>query len=231
MRRLWLLLSLLLLTAASACGSAPEAGEPEAEAPAETETAPAEAETGAAADGETLVIYFSRVGNTDFPADVDAVSSASVVRTENGIEGNAQLMARWMAEETGGALFELQTAEKYPADYTETTNAAKAEQNRNARPALVSEPEGLDRCSAVYLVFPNWWADLPMALYTFFEGHDLTGRTLYVSVTHGGSGFSRTLSVIEELEPGAQVVEGLSLRDSDVPGAEDTVRQWARETR
>ena len=230
MKRLLLLLSLTLLVTASACGSAQEAEEPEVQ----TEAVQAAEETEPAvqappADGETLVVYFSRVGNTDFPADVDAVSSASVVRTENGIAGNAQLMAQWVAEETGGTLFEIQTAEKYPVDYTETTNVAKEEQNENARPALAAEIEDFDSYSTVCLVFPNWWGDLPMALYSFFEAYDFTGKTLYVSVTHGGSGFSRTVSTIEELAPGALVAEGLSVRDSDVPGSEDSVRQWARE--
>ena len=231
MKRLLLLLSLALLVTASACGSAQEAEEPEVQ----TEAAQATEETqpaaqAPAAGGETLVVYFSRVGNTDFPADVDAVSSASVVRTEGGIAGNAQLMAQWAAEETGGTLFEIQTAEKYPIDYTETTNVAKEEQNENARPALAAEIEDFDSYSTVCLVFPNWWGDLPMALYSFFEAYDFTGKTLYVSVTHGGSGFSRTVSTIEELEPGALVAEGLSVRDSDVPGSENSVRQWARET-
>ena len=177
-----------------------------------------------------IAVYFTRVGNSDFESGVDAVSSASVVRSENGIAGNAQLMAQWVAEETGGTLFEIQTAEKYPVDYTETTNVAKAEQNENARPALAAEIEDFDSYSTVCLVFPNWWGDLPMALYSFFEAYDFTGKTLYVSVTHGGSGFSRTVSTIEELAPGALVAEGLSVRDSNVPGAEDSVRQWARET-
>ena len=231
MKRLLLLLSLALLVTASACGSAQEAEEPEVQTEAAQATEEAEpAAQAPAADGETLVVYFSRVGNTDFPADVDAVSSASVVRTEDGIAGNAQLMAQWVAEETGGTLFEIQTAEKYPIDYTETTNVAKEEQNENARPALAAEIEDFDSYSTVCLVFPNWWGDLPMALYSFFEAYDFTGKTLYVSVTHGGSGFSRTVSTIEELAPGALVAEGLSVRDSNVPGAEDSVRQWARET-
>ena len=231
MKRLWIVLTLALLVTASACGSAQEAEEPEVQTEAAQATEEAEpAAQAPAAGGETLAVYFSRVGNTDFPADVDAVSSASVVRTENGIAGNAQLMAQWVAEETGGTLFEIQTAEKYPIDYTETTNVAKAEQNENARPALAAEIEDFDSYSSVCLVFPNWWGDLPMALYSFFEAYDFTGKTLYVSVTHGGSGFSRTVSTIEELAPGALVAEGLSIRDSDVPGAEDSVRQWARET-
>ena len=231
MKRLLLILSLALLVTASACGSAQEAEEPEAQTEAAQATEEAEpAAQAPAAGGETLVVYFSRVGNTDFPADVDAVSSASVVRTEDGIAGNAQLMAQWVAEETGGTLFEIRTAEKYPIDYTETTNVAKEEQNENARPALAAEIEDFDSYSTVCLVFPNWWGDLPMALYSFFEAYDFTGKTLYVSVTHGGSGFSRTVSTIEELAPGALVAEGLSVRDSDVPGAEASVREWARET-
>jgi len=69
-----------------------------------------------------------------------------------------------------------------------------------------------------------------MALYSFFDTYDCTGKTIYVSVTHGGSGFSGAISTISELEPGAQIIEGLSIHASAVPDAEDQVRQWVRET-
>ena len=78
------------------------------------------------------------------------------------------------------------------------------------------------------LIYPNWWGDLPMALYSFFDTYDFSGKTVYVSVTHGGSGFSGGISTIEALEPEARVVEGLSIRAGDVPDAEDEIRQWAQ---
>ena len=203
--------------------------EPEAQAPEEAEPEMAEASE-AAAHNPVLVVYFSRVGNTDFPDDVDAVSRASVVIDNGEVKGNAQLLAEWMAGEAGAPTWEITTTEKYPIDYDETTDVAKVEQNNDDRPALAASIESFDSIETVYLVYPNWWGDLPMALYSFFDEYDFTGKTIYVSVTHGGSGFSGGISTIQSLEPGAQVIEGLSIRDSAVPDAEEDVRQWVRGT-
>ena len=137
-------------------------------------------------------------------------------------------MAEWMADEAGADLFEIQTESTYPVDYSETTDVAKQEQNADARPALKSRLDGFDGYSTVYLVFPNWWADLPMPLYTFIDAYDFSGKTLYVSITHEGSSFSRTVSTIQSLEPDAEVIEGISIRGSAVPGSEDTVRQFVK---
>ena len=193
-------------------------------------TEPAPAQTAEPASS-TLVVYFSRVGNTDFPDDIDAVSSATLSRSGSVLKGNAQLIAEWMADEAGAELFEIQTERTYPVDYAETTDVAKQEQNANARPALKTSPGLLDGYSTVYLVFPNWWGDLPMALYSFFDEYDFSGKTIYVSITHEGSGFSRTVNTVQDLEPNATVVEGISIRGGSVTGAEDTVRQFIRDNR
>ena len=68
-----------------------------------------------------------------------------------------------------------------------------------------------------------------MALYSFFDEYDFSGKTIYVSVTHGGSGFSGGISTIQSLEPEAEVIEGLSISHSAVPSAEGQVRQWVRD--
>ena len=176
---------------------------------------------------DTLVVYFSRVGNTEFPEDIDAVSSATLSRVDGELKGNAQRLAEWFADETGGALFEIQTEAPYPIDYSETTDQARKEQGAQARPALRSHIEKLDDYATVYLVFPNWWADLPMAVYSFFDEYDFSGKTIYVTITHEGSGFSRTLQTIRDLEPNAVVEEGLSIRGGAVPEAEEAVRAFA----
>ena len=205
--------------------------EPAAEAGSEQEAETEPAETAEeTAQNPVIVVYFSRMGNTDFPEDVDAVSSASLVNSNGELKGNAQLLAEWMADEAGCETWEITTSEKYPADYDETTDVAKQEQNEDARPALSAQLEGFDGIETVYLVYPNWWGDLPMALYSFFDAYDFAGKTICVSVTHGGSGFSGGISTIQTLEPDAQVIEGLSLRDSSVPDAEEEARQLVRDT-
>lgn len=252
MKMLWkttLCLALLLSLAACGSGNAPavtppasprqEAESPEQPAPAEQPGIPAEPDPSAGqdspkeqadpqTDSQVLVVYFSRVGNTDFPDDIDAVSSATLSRKDGELKGNAQLMAEWMADEAEGELFPLQTEALYPADYAKTTDVARQEQKDGVRPALKTEIDDFDRYTTVYLVFPNWWGDLPMAVYTFFDGHDCSGKTLYVSITHEGSGFSRTVETIRELEPDADVIEGLSLRGKAVADSEEVVRQFVQ---
>ena len=178
---------------------------------------------------KALVVYFSRMGNTENIESVDAVSSASFLVRDGALAGNAQTIAGWIADELGCETFGIVAETPYPADYNATTDAARSEQRANARPALVEDCEGLEDCQTVYLVYPNWWADLPMPVYSFLDAYDLSGKTIVCFVTHGGSGFSRTLASIQALEPDAEVIEGLSIRDSKVPDAEADVRAWVRE--
>lgn len=177
---------------------------------------------------DTLVVYFSRVGNTDFPDDVDAVSSASLSRVNGELKGNAQMIAEWIADESKADIFEVQSSELYPVDYDATTDVAKQEQRDNDRPELYKQLSGLEYYSTVYIVFPNWWADLPMPMYTFFESYDFSGKKMPIFVTHGGSSFSSTLSTIEGLEPNADIIEGLSIYHDDVGTHENEVRKWVQ---
>ena len=87
--------------------------------------------------------------------------------------------------------------------------------------------EDLSRYDVVFLGYPNWNADLPMPLYTFLESVDLSGKTILPFTVHGGSGFSRTISTIQELQPGATVIEdGLSISRNSVAEAQSAVAEW-----
>ena len=195
---------------------------------AQADSAQADGAGGSSAAGGALVVYFSRMGNTDFDKGADAVSSASLQKDGGDLKGNAQMMAEWLADEAGCGTFEIVSEKAYPEDYDETVDQAKEEQNQDARPALSAQLEDPDQYDTIYLVTPNWWGDLPMPVYTFFDEYDFSGKTINVFVTHEGSGFSRIVSTIEELEPDAAVVEGLDVRGGDVPNAEADLRDWVK---
>lgn len=87
--------------------------------------------------------------------------------------------------------------------------------------------ENLDSYDIIFLGYPNWNADLPMPLYTLLEQTDLSGKTIVPFTTHGGSGFSRTIQAIQELQPNATVIsDGLSISRSSVAQAEGDVASW-----
>ena len=53
-------------------------------------------------DSNILIAYFSRVGNTDFPDNMDAVTSASLLKDGGRLYGNTQYVAAMIQRCTGG---------------------------------------------------------------------------------------------------------------------------------
>ncbi len=178
------------------------------------------------ADINMLVTYFSYAENTDLPEGVDASATASIQIWNDDLTGNTGVVANMIAETAGADLFSIQTVEKYPDSYDATIDRGQKERNADARPELVRLPENLEQYDVIFLGFPNWWGDMPMALYSFLDEVDLTGKTIVPFVTSGGSGFSDTINTIESLESGAIVQDGLSISGASVTEAQDQVSEW-----
>lgn len=181
-------------------------------------------QTNTSGGSKILITYFT-VPETD---GVDTVANASRVAKDGKVIGNTEFIASIIQETLGGDLFAIETVQEYPGSHEPLLEFAYNEKSDNARPELSSHIENLSEYDVIFVGFPNWNADLPMPLYTFFEENDFGGKTLIPFVTHGGSGFSSTIRTIKNLEPDATVVEeGLSVSRNDVAGAEDDVRAWA----
>ncbi len=177
-------------------------------------------------ESNILIAYFSRVGNMDFDENIDAVTSASVNMNGSNVSGNAQLLAEMAQGVTGGDLFFIETVEKYPAEYRGTTDQAKTEQNDDARPELSSHVENMDAYDTIVLIYPNWWGTLPQPVFTFLEEYDFSGKTILPLCTHEGSRMGRSESDIASLCPDAQLLDGLSVRGSDAGSAQTEVEEW-----
>lgn len=172
-----------------------------------------------------LIAYFS------VPEDVsttDAVASASIVVRDNEKLGNTEYVANVIQQTVGGDLFRIETVEAYPLDHDPLVDQAADEQDEDKRPTLLNHVENLEQYDTILLGYPNWWADLPMPVYTFLEEYDFGTKTIIPFVTHGGSGFSGTLGTISELQPNAKVSENtLSLSRNNVADSEADVVEWA----
>lgn len=214
----------------------PVAGEEQpAEESTETETeqsteGTAEAESSeAGAQSSLLVAYFSYAENAALPDDVDASASASIQPWNGALTGNTGVVADMIAQATGADLFSIRTVEQYPDTYDATIDQGQQEQSDGARPELATHLENLDSYDTIFLGFPNWWGDMPMAVYTFLDEVDLSGKTVIPFVTSGGSGFSNSISTIQQMEPQATVQEGLSIGASSATGAQQQVESWLSE--
>lgn len=176
--------------------------------------------------GNILVAYFSRSSNTSLDG-VDAVSSASLQVQEDGTAiGNAQQMAEWIADETGGDLYPIQTMYTYPVDYDQTVDVGEGQDSDGVHPILIN-PIDLSSYDLIYLVYPIWHYTLPAPMVSFLEDYDLSGKTVCCFTTSGGSGFADTIEKIQKAEPDADIVEGITVSQSSVADAEAEVRSDA----
>ena len=128
----------------------------------------------------------------------------------------------------GGVLYKIQQAQPYSEDYPACIAQAKADLQKNARPEVRNLPDNLDAYDEIYLGYPNYWGTMPMAVYTFLERYDFTGKTIHPFCTHEGSGLSNTEWDIQKAALGAVVTKGLAIHGSNVDGAKDALAQWVR---
>lgn len=78
----------------------------------------------------------------------------------------------------------------------------------------------------IYLGYPNYWGDMPMAVYTFLENFDWNGKVIHSFCTHEGSGLSGTEDRIRNTCKGATVTGGLAIHGSSADHAGSKVKKW-----
>ena len=154
---------------------------------------------------KVLVVYFSETGNT-------------------------QKLAKLISDKVGGDFIKIETVQKYPTNYQDLVDYAEEEKNKNARPELKELNIDLDKYDTIFVGYPIWWYQMPMAMYSFFDTYDFSGKTIVPFNTHEGSGVSGTNDDIKKLEPKANVLKSLAIRGGDMEENQiPTVEKWLNE--
>ena len=169
-------------------------------------------------NSKSLIAYFSRKGNN--------YVSGSIV---NLPIGNTEVISKMIREKVGSDIFHIETVNTYPADYTETTEVAQKELRENVRPNLTAHVENMDVYDVIFIGYPNWWGTMPMAVFTFLEEYDFSGRTIIPFCTHEGSGLGHSEKDIAKLCPKAKVLNGKAFHGSRVQSAQKEVMEWLRQ--
>ena len=131
-----------------------------------------------------------------------------------------------LQELTGVDLFKIDPLGPYSLDYSECIEQAKQDQRRDARPELKGYPQTLQPYDPIYLGYPNYWGNMPMAVFAFLEKLDFTGKTIRPFCTHEGSGLGNSLRDIRLLCPHAKVKPGLAIQGAKVYDAKKPLAQW-----
>ncbi len=244
------LMALALAIVFTACQAAPNSSVLSSPAPSESSQLSSAVEEGAAASSQlaepseapaessalenspeavessVLIAYFSWAENAVLEEGVDAMTSPSV-----SDPGNVQQLAGWIQEETGGELFSIQVTDPYPSEWDACLERANQERGQDARPALVEpQVENFDSYDTVFLGYPNWWYGVPMALLTFLEENDLSGKDVYLFCSHGTGGLARSVEIITEAAPEANISDNIfDCYEEDAPASQGDIQDWVAE--
>jgi flavodoxin len=162
-----------------------------------------------------LIAYFSRKGQN--------YVSGKIVELK---VGNTEIVANMIQKKTGGDMFYMETVTAYPKDYTETTEVAKNELRTKARPELKNKVKNIGAYDVIFLGYPNWWGTPPMAVFTFLESYDFSGKTIIPFCTHEGSGLGHSEKEIAKACPKATILAGLAIHGTNASSAESDVSRW-----
>lgn len=162
--------------------------------------------------GKILVAYFSRAGENYSVGNIK--------------KGNTKIVAEMIAKQTGGKLFEIKTKKSYPKDYDKCKVVVEKEANENARPKLKNKVKNMAQYDTIYLGYPIWYGDMPMAVYTFLESYNWEGKTVIPFCTHEGSGLSGTPATIKKtVGKKATVKKGLAIQGSVAQNSRTTTKK------
>lgn len=163
-----------------------------------------------------LIAYFSHPGQNYVNGDIVELPV-----------GNTEVAAKKLAAITKAPLVRIEQAKSYPQDYHELTEVAKKELKSGARPALKTALPDVASFDVLLLGYPNWWGTMPMPVWTFLEGLDLSGKKIAPFCTNEGSGMGRSEKDLGALCPGARILPGLALTGHKVAEADGLLRAWA----
>ncbi len=176
-------------------------------------------------ESKVLVAYFSMPETTN-PNNMTTEEANSTVVINGEVLGNTQYMAQVIQRTTNADIYRIEPQNPYPTDHTTLVAQAREEQDQDTRPAIKDAIPDFDRYDTVFIGYPIWWSDLPQILYTFFDTYDFSGKTVIPFSTHGGSSFAGTPATIQSLEPGAKMLDGLTISRNNIQDAEQEIVSW-----
>ena len=207
-------LSLAMALSLAACGTSAsnETSAPDSSAPAASSEVQEDTESAASAEetesgeetGSTLVVYFSATGNTE-------------------------QAAQYIADITGGELFELEPVEPYTSDDLDWTNdnsrVSQEYDDESLRDVeLVSTTvDNWDQYDTVFIGYPIWWGIAAWPVDGFVEANDFTGKTVIPFCTSASSGLGESGQLLAEMAGTGDWQEGMRFSSSV---SETDVQEW-----
>ncbi len=123
--------------------------------------------------------------------------------------------------------FAITPVEIYPEDKATFETVTRLEKDNRHRPAIVDKVGKMQDYKYVVVVAPNWYDDVPMAVYKFFDEYDFGGKRVIPVINHDGTGHDKVRESIRHFLPHTWVTDGVGISSAsdDVAAVEEAIKQ------
>jgi len=143
------------------------------------------------------------------------------------LTGNTRTAAEHIQNVVGGELFTIQTVIEYSEDFQEVVARARYELANEIRPELAFSLENFERFDIVFLGYPVWANTVPMAIRTFIETYDLSGKTVVLFSTSGRGDNLQSVEDLRSFLPGVNIIDAFNVNRENIGYSEILFTNWA----
>lgn len=146
--------------------------------------------------------------------------------------GSTKKVAEYIAEETGGRLYEVVPEEEYTSDdlnwNDKNSRVSREHDDETLRTVKLKETTVPDWESydTVYVGYPIWWGIAAWPLSSFVAANDFSGKTVISFCTSASSGLGDSAKLLEEAAKGGTWLSGKRFSSS---ASKDEVASWLGE--
>ena len=143
--------------------------------------------------------------------------------------GNTEAAATYIAQETGGDLFELEPAEPYmdeDLNYSnEDSRVSREHEDESLRDVELAADtvENWDEYDTVFIGYPIWWDIAAWPVNDFVKSNDFTGKTVIPFATSANDDIGESGKLLEEMAGTGNWLEGERFSSSV---SKDAVTEW-----
>lgn len=156
--------------------------------------------------GKSLVLYFSKTGNTERIAKI-------IGKIENA------------------DIFEIKEKDEYTKKdlnwHDPESRVTKEMGDMDAKPEVGEFLESIDQYDKIFLGFPIWWYSVPKVVLTFLEKYDFSNKKFIVFATSSMSDLGEAMFAIEKAIDYKSEVLGSDIFDGR--SDEEEIRNWLKE--
>ena len=232
-RAISVLLSLTMLFSLTACGgngnssSQASSATPESSA---VESSASESSSEASSEISSEAPSSSEVSSEAQAEDTGSGSSVLVVYYS--ATGNTAQVAQYIADSTGGDLFEIQPVEPYTDDDLNWTDDNSRVSQEHADESLrdvelvADTVDNWDQYDTVFIGYPIWWGIAAWPVDGFVEANDFSGKTVIPFCTSSSSGLGESGQLLADMAGTGDWQEGQRFRSS---ASQEDVQSWIDE--